>query len=134
MTQWQPGMIITAARLNDFTPVPLTTNPTAATGFTVSSYSARKAGGMTEWAVMLTYSGSTITATSTGNLAPDTLCMTLPPDCRPTAETYTMFEVGGTTAGSVRLMPDGQCLLTTLYPTSSIGANTVKFGTSFATG
>lgn len=133
MTLWQPGMTITAARLNDFTPVPLTTAPTGATGFTVSAFTARKAAGMIEWAVMLMYSGSTITASATGNI-PDTLCMTLPADCRPTAETYTSFEVGGITAGSVRMLPDGQCLLTTLYPGSSIGANSVKFGTSFATG
>ncbi|MER6147949.1 hypothetical protein [Streptomyces hirsutus] len=133
MTQWQPGMIITAARLNDFTPVPLTTTPTAAAGFSVNSFSARKAAGMTEWAVVLSYSGTTITANSGGNIA-DTLCMTLPADCRPAAETYAMFEVAGTTAGSVRIMTNGQCLLTTLYPTSSIGTNTVKFSSSFAAG
>ncbi|MFC9949187.1 hypothetical protein ACFVIN_01240 [Streptomyces prasinus] len=133
MTQWQPGMIITAARLNDFTPVLLTTNPVAAAGFSVNSFSARRAAGMTEWAVTLGYTGTAITANATGNIG-DTLCMTLPPDCWPAAETYEIFEVAGTTAGSVRIMTNGQCLLTTLYPTSTIGTNTVKFSGAFATG
>lgn len=133
MTLWQPGMRMTAGRLNDYTPVALTSTVTAATNFSVSTFAARKAGGVTEFAVMLTYSGSTITASSTGNIG-DTLACTLPSDCRPGAETYAIFEVAGTTAGSVRIATNGQCTLTTLYPTSSIGANSVKFGACFATG
>ncbi|MBC2903533.1 hypothetical protein [Streptomyces cupreus] len=133
MTLWQPGMRITDVRLNDYTPVPLTSTPTAAAGFSLTSFSGRKSGGTTEWAVVLSYSGATITASSTGNIG-DTLCCTLPSDCWPGAETYEIYEVAGVTAGSVRLMTNGQCLLTTLYPTSSIGANTVKFGSSFQTG
>lgn len=133
MTQWQPGMRITDARLNDYTPVALTSTPTAAAGFALTAFSARESGGTTEWSVILTYSGSTITASSTGNIT-DTLACTLPSDCWPGAETYALYEVAGITAGSVRIMPNGQCLLTTLYPTSSIGANTVKFGGSFQTG
>lgn len=133
MTQWQPGMRITDVRLNDNTPVALTSSPTPAASFSLTSFSARKAAGTTEFAVVLTYSGTTITAGSTGNIG-DTLCCTLPADCRPSAETYAMYEVAGITAGSVRIATDGQCTLTTLYPTASIGANTVKFGRSLATG
>jgi len=133
VTVWQPGMRITDVRLNDYTPVALTSTPTAAAGFALTSFNAKKSGGTTEWSVFLTYSGTTITASSTGNIA-DTLACTLPSDCWPGAETYEMYEVAGITAGSVRIMPNGQCLLTTLYPTSSIGANTVKFGSSFQTG
>lgn len=133
MTLWQPGMRMTAARLNNHAPVSLTSTPTAATNFSVTTFTARKAAGTTEWAVMLTYSGTTITAGSTGNIG-DTLCCTLPSDCWPGAEAYLLYEVAGVTAGSVRVMPNGQCFLTTLYPTASIGANTVKFGGSFATG
>lgn len=133
MTQWQPGMRITDVRLNDYTPVALTSTPTAAAGFAVTAFSARESGGTTEWSVILTYSGTTITAGSTGNIN-DVLCCTLPADCRPGAEAYELFEVAGITAGSVRIGTDGQCTLTTLYPTSSIGANTVKFSGSFQTG
>ncbi|MGW3724841.1 hypothetical protein [Streptomyces sp. NPDC000851] len=133
MTLWQPGMIITAERLNDFTPIPLTIQPTPATNFTLNSFSSRKSAGSTEWSVSLSYTGATITANSTGNIS-DTLCMTLPTECRPDSETYVVYEVGGLTAGSVRITTDGQCLLTTLYPTANIGANTVKFSASFATG
>lgn len=133
MTLWQPGMIMTAERLNDFTPVSLTILPTSATNFAINTFSARKSAGATEWSVMLTYSGATITANSTGNIG-DTLCMTLPTECRPLSETYLIYEVAGITAGSVRVGTDGTCTLTTLYPTSSIGPNTIKFSATFVTG
>lgn len=134
MTAWQPGMVITAARLNDFTPVDVSSLPTAATDFSVTSFGARRAAGTVEWGVLLTYSGSPLTAGSTGNLA-DTTCMTLPTDLRPGSETYATFEVAGTTSGAVRIMPDGTCRLTTAMPGSSISSgSTVKFGASFAAG
>jgi hypothetical protein len=60
--------------------------------------------------------------------------MTLPPDCLPRGETYAIYEVGGVTAGTVRILTNGQCLLTTLYPNSSIGTNNVKFSSAFAAG
>ncbi|MFD3498776.1 hypothetical protein [Streptomyces sp. NPDC058678] len=134
MTLWQPGMRITAARLNDFTPVALTSSPTAGTNFAVSTFAGRKAGGVTEWSVILTYSGATITAGSTGNIGDVTVC-TLPADCRPGAETPGLFEVSGVTAGSVRFLTNGQCQITSMYPTSTlVAAQTVKFGAAFATG
>jgi len=135
MTLWQPGMIITADRLNDYTPIPLTVSPTAAANFSVGSFSARKSGGSTEWSVSLTYTSATsLNATDQGNIA-DTLCMTLPPECRPFSETYTVFEVSGLRAGTVRIMTNGQCLLTTMYPSTMITQNqTVKFSASFAAG
>lgn len=134
MTAWLAGMRVTADRLNDFTPVALTSSPTAATSFTVTTFTARRAGGSVEWSVLLTYSGSTITATSSGNIG-DTLCMTLPEDCWPGSETYALFEVAGVSAGSIRIMPNGQCLITSAYPTSTIvSGNTVKCGASYAAG
>lgn len=133
MTVWQPGMRITDVRLNDYTTVPLTSSVTPGTNFTVNSFSAKKSGGTTEWSATLTYSGTTITAGSTGNIT-DTVCCTLPSDCWPGAESYAIYEVAGITAGSVRISTAGVCTLTTLYPTSSIGANTVKFSGCFQTG
>ncbi len=133
MTVWQPGMRVTALRLNNHDPVPLTSTPVAATNFTVNTFTARKAAGSTEWEVMLTYSGATITAGATGNIG-DVLACTLPSDCWPGGETYALFEVAGVTAGSARILANGQIFLTTLYPTSSIGANTIKVGSTFATG
>lgn len=134
MTQWLAGMKITADRLNDFTPVLVTDVPTAATNFTVSSFSARKAGGVTEWAVTTTYSGSTITAGSTGNIT-DTTVMTLPSSILPLREEYADFEVSGATAGSVRFNTDGTCVIVALYPTATIASGqTVKFGAAFAAG
>jgi|SRR5690606_24566998 len=136
MTLWQPGMIITADRLNDYTPIPLTVMPTTAPNFDVAAFSARKSGGSTEWSVSLQYTSATaLTANSTGNITPDVLCMTLPPECRPFSETYAICEVSGSRAGSVRIGTDGQCLITTLYPTAAITQSQfVKFSASFAAG
>ncbi|MFE2936657.1 hypothetical protein [Streptomyces sp. NPDC059278] len=134
MTQWLAGMRITAARLNDFTPIALTSTATARTGFTVASFSAWKAGGTTNFAVILTYSGDIVTSSSSGNIG-DLDCLTLPPDCRPRATNYGAYDKSGTASGAVRYLASGLCTLTTLDPTATIqSGNTINFSGAFATG
>lgn len=134
MTFWLAGMRITAARLNDFSPISLATSVTPAAGFTLTSFSARNAGGTTEWGVVLVRTGATITADSAGNIA-DTLCCTLPSNCRPGATYQVGYEKSGTAGGIVRIAADGTCLLTTLDPTATITASsTINFAGTFATG
>jgi hypothetical protein len=138
MTQWLAGMRITAARLNDNTPVALATSPTAATNFTVVSFSGENAGGQTTFAVVLNYTGaSAITGTSTGNITPDVACCTLPPNCRPQATMFLLFDKAGVAAGSLRVAPTGICTLVSLYPTATITntiPDTVNFSGTLATG
>lgn len=135
MTLWQPGMIVTAERLNDFTPVPVSVTATPATDFTLESFSARKSGGTMEWTAELRYtSATTITANSAGNIA-EKLCMTLPPECRPASNVYTSYDVSASALGSLRITTAGECWLSSLDPTATIATdNLVRFYASFATG
>ncbi|MGW4305068.1 hypothetical protein [Streptomyces californicus] len=132
---WQPGMRITDQRLNDFAPVPLTSTATPATGFTVSSFTGRRAGGITEWSLVLIRSGAALPAAdSTGNIG-DVQCAVLPPGCRPGDLYVTSFDKAGTASGSVRILPSGVCTLTSMDPTSSIGTGaSVNFAGTFVTG
>lgn len=135
VTQWQAGMRITAGRLNNFSPVAVVGTVTPATGFTLSSFDARKAGGVTEFNVILVRSGAALSAAdSVGNL-PDTVCCTLPTNCRPNTTFNGVYEVAGLNMGSVRISSDGTCTLTTLSATAVISTGrTINFSGSFATG
>ncbi|MES9554773.1 MULTISPECIES: hypothetical protein [unclassified Streptomyces] len=134
MTLWQPGMRITAARLNDFTPTPLASTATPAAAFTLTSFTARKTGGVVEWSIILVRSGDAITADAKGNIS-DVACATLPPDCRPGALATVTFDTAGIASGSVRIATSGVCTLTSLDPTASIGSGaTVNFSGAFAAG
>lgn len=134
MTQWLSGMKITAGRLNDFAPVAVTATVTPASGFTVSSFDARKAGGVIQFTVVLLRSGGTITADAAGNIS-DTACCTLPSICWPGMTYNGVYEKAGAATGSVRILSNGVCTLTTLSAGASIGSgNTINFGGAFATG
>jgi len=134
MTQWLAGMKITAARLNDFTPVAVTGTVTAATNFSVTSFVAYDAGGQTWFAVQLTYSGSTITASSSGDIT-DTQCCTLPSALIPPAATWLPYKAGNTADGIVQIDTGGVCKLQTLSPTATITASSsINFSGVIATG
>ncbi|WP_406014319.1 hypothetical protein OG520_22110 [Streptomyces sp. NBC_00984] len=134
MTLWQPGMRITAARLNDFTPVPLASTATPAAAFTLTSFTARKTGGVVEWSIILVRNGGAITADAKGNIG-DTDCATLPSDCRPGAIYFAPFDTAGIASGAVRVATNGLCTLTSLDPTASIASGaTVNFSGAFAAG
>lgn len=135
MTQWLAGMRITAGRLNDSTPVAVTGTVTPATGFSVSSFDAQKSGGITQWTVILIRTGGTITADAGGNII-DAACCTMPANCRPGPMTYNaVYEKAGQATGSIRILPDGSCTLTTLSTGASItSGNTINFSGTFVTG
>lgn len=134
MTQWLAGMRITADRLNDASPVALTSPSAPAPGFTLTAFTARKTSGVVEWSIILVRSGATITAGSSGNIN-DVICATLPGDCWPGATYYTSYDKAGTATGSVRVSTSGVCTLTTLDPTAALAAgDTVNFSGAFTTG
>ena len=135
MTQWQAGMRITAARLNNFAPVVLTESVVLATGWALTSFSARRAAGTVEWTVILTRSGDALAAAgSSGNIG-DVLTCTLPASCRPGARYITQFDKGGVASGSVRIETSGTCTLTSMDPTSAIAQNdSVTFSGTVAAG
>ncbi|MFD0344002.1 hypothetical protein ACFVH0_35950 [Streptomyces sp. NPDC127117] len=135
MTQWLAGMRITAARLNDYTPVALSSSVTPATGWAVTSFSARRAGGTVEWTVFLSRTGASLAAADAAGNIGDILACTLPANCCPGARYITQFDKGGTASGSVRIEASGACTLTSMDPTSAIGnGNTVTFSGTVAAG
>lgn len=82
MTLWQPGMRMTADRLNDgIDPTIVTTGLVAATDFTVVDFWAARSGQNVSVMCILEYTGTGI-ALASGNL-PDTPMCTLPSGWRP---------------------------------------------------
>lgn len=134
MTQWLAGMRITADRLNNFSPVPVTAAVTPAAGFSATTFDARKAGGVTQFTVVLSRTGGAVTADAAGNIV-DTPCCTLPAVCRPGTTYNGVYEKSGQAGGTIRISSDGTCTLTTLNGGASIGSgNTINFSGAFATG
>lgn len=109
MTQWQPGMIITAGRLNDgLDPVTTASGATAATNFTLVSFSGRRAGRQVtiNFSVALSLADvytNDIHADVRGNLA-DTALGTLPVGWRPPELVYCVIGDG---------FGSGECFIST---------------------
>jgi hypothetical protein len=133
MTAAVAGNRITASLLNGLaTPVVVTGTATAATNFSITSFVAYDAGGTTWFAVQATYSGSTITASSVGNIT-DTACCTLP--FAPQSAMWLPYQVANTSDGVLLVSTAGLCSLLTLSPTGTIASgNIVNFSGTIATG
>lgn len=102
-------MRVTADRLNDDTLEASTTSGlTAATDFTVNSFSGRKVSGITTVVVFVQYTGAGLTLTS-GNLV-DTLACTLPVGWRP-PETINATWGDGTESGECTIGTTGSITL-----------------------
>lgn len=107
-----------------------TTGGTPAANFSVTSYVARKTCGIADVSVILSYSGSTITADAAGNIG-DTLCFTLPSGWAPTATHIVTYDKSGTANGAVVIASDGTCTLKSLSGTATIASSaSVSFSLS----
>jgi len=135
MTNWLAGMRVTAGRLNNHDPVDLTSTVTAATGFSLSVFDARKAAGVVEFNVTLIRSGASLAAAdSAGNMI-DVVCATMPTDCLPAGRWTGAFEKSGQASGGVRIEANGVVTLVSMDPTSQITSGaTINFSGAFATG
>lgn len=122
MTSWLAGETITDTALNDYAPAAESAACTPAASFTVSSFVVYKTAGVTWFSVQLTYSGTTITGSSSGNI-PDTLCCTLP--FAPQAEMWLPYAVSSAADGIVGVAATGACTLQTLTPTATIASGSV---------
>lgn len=112
MTQWQPGMRITADRLNDgIDPVTTTTGLVASTGFSVSDFRGTRIGRQYVLDMYLHHTGADI-STSGGNMA-DTACCTVPVGWRPTNGTINGQWDDGSAEGGFVIGNDGVCQLRT---------------------
>lgn len=115
MTQWQPGMILTANRLIDGPPVITTdTGLVAATGFSVNDFRGYRCGRHIVLDMYINRTGATITAT-TGNIGDTQICTT-PTGWRPTNGTINGDWEDGVAEGGFVIGTDG---LTTLRTGSS---------------
>jgi hypothetical protein len=109
-----------------------TSGLTAGGSFTIVSFNARRTCGVVTVMVTVSYTGSTITASASGNIT-DTLAATLPAGWRPTVATMqTAYDKGGVAQGSVSIGIDGLCTLKTLDPTATIAStDNVSFSLTF---
>lgn len=121
MTQWLAGMLITADRLNDgIDATTSTSGATAATGFSLTSFSGRRSGKIVTVVVVLTRTGATIgeTAAGTGNIA-NTDLATLPSGWRPPEAVETIFN-NGVNDGAVTIATNGVMTADTTSGSSGI--------------
>lgn len=98
-----------------------TSGLTAATNFSTSTFNARKTCGVCTVQVVMTRSGTTVTADSAGNIA-DTLAATLPSGWRPAQICNGHVDKGGTADGSATVDTDGTISLKSLSPTATIAS------------
>lgn len=102
MTNWRGGMRMTSDRMNDNTlQASTTTGATAATGFSVNSFSGRKVNGITTVTISCTRTGADITEAGggTGNIG-DTTFATLPVGWRPPELIEAMWDSGFNDGGA----------------------------------
>jgi hypothetical protein len=97
----------------------------AATNFSVTNFQAYIVGRLACVDIDLTYSGSTLTATSTGNITPDVICATLPVGLKPASEEVHLYDKGGTSSGGAFIETNGEITIKTLSPTATIASGDV---------
>lgn len=122
MTVWLAGMKLTAARLNDHTlEESTTTGLTAATNFTVSSFSGRKVNGITTVELFVTRTTSNILelATNSGNITDTDMC-TLPSGWRPPESINALWSTG-TVDGECTISSAGVVTLRTISGAGNAG-------------
>ena len=129
------GETLTAAVLDNFTPVVVSATVTPASSFALTSYNGYKSGGNTTITVALAYSGSTVTASSTGHISGGLNVCTLPSGLYPPLQLYGAYVISGTSAGTLTISTAGLVTLQTLYPSQSLASGqTVYFTITIPTG
>lgn len=125
MTKWLAGMRLTADRLNDNTLFDSTTSgATAASGFSLASFSGRKVNGITTITISCTRTGADITeiATNSGNIS-DTTFATLPAGWRPPELIEAIWDSGFNDGGATINSSGVITLRTTSGSTGISGVN-----------
>ena len=130
------GETITPTLLASLTdPVASSGSVTPASSFSVTTFEAYDAGGNTTLTVALAYSGSTVTASSTGHISGGLNICTLPAAMFPPMQMYGAYVISGTSAGTLTVNTSGVVTLQTLYPSQSLASGqTVYFTITIPTG
>ncbi|MCX4572294.1 hypothetical protein OHB41_03655 [Streptomyces sp. NBC_01571] len=121
MTMWQPGMAVSADRLNDGPPTIVeATGFTIASGWDLNDFSMARAGSVVELNLYVHRSGTTLTITGTANLN-DTLVGTVPAEWCPTRGTINGTWDDGTAEGGFVIGTDGIVTLRTSNGEAIVG-------------
>lgn len=127
MTQWLPGMRITADRLNDgLDPTTVTTGLVAATGFSVADFEARRLGSrlVSFTATLLNVSSTALmSGTNNGNIAGDPVIATLPSGWGPNEVVAAVWD-NGTVFGGAVIGTGGGISLRTITYNQAVGTGT----------
>lgn len=126
MTLWLSGMRIDADRLNDHTVEDSTTSGvTAATGWSVTSFSGKRVSGITTVEVFVSRTGADVTqsAADSGNISGDPLMCTLPGAWTP-PELSNAAWGNGSVDGECTIGTDGQILLRSISGNTGIATGT----------
>ena len=114
MTQWQPGMRITADRLIDGPPVITTTaGLVAGSGFSVNDFRGMRTGHMVVLDMYVLRTGGTLTATNGTLVSPEPVACTVPSGWCPNNGTINGSWDDGTSEGGFVIGNDGVCTLRT---------------------
>lgn len=124
MTQWQPGMRITADRLNAGTdPTEITTGLTAASGWSVTQFNGRRVGQNIYIAATIMNVSATLQITAnSGNIVSDPVIATLPAGWWPTETLSTNWD-NGTVEGGAVINTNGTISLRTITYNGTVTAN-----------
>lgn len=113
MTQWQPGMRITAGRLMDGAdPLVVTDGIVPASGWTVNNFSAQRSGRVVTLFMNMHRSGATLTVSAGGNLGDTEIC-TVPAEWAPTQGELNGNWDDGYVSGGFTIDLSGVCTLRT---------------------
>lgn len=132
MTDWQPGMLITANRLKTFTAEETNSGLTLESPFTLNDFWARKVGGSVTVMVYVNLAPAnqiTTTSSTTTNIL-DTEMATLPSGWRP-PDTVSAIWSTGVTAGEATIAADGQINLRTTGYNQPVSGN-IRLTSAFA--
>ncbi|WP_156722681.1 hypothetical protein [Streptomyces apocyni] len=124
MTNWLAGMDITADRLNDGVDATTTSSgATAATDFTVTSFSGRRSGKLVTITIRCNYTGTSIpeSVAGNGNIL-DTAMATLPSGWRPPELMEAIWDSGFNDGGAT-IDTDGTITLRTTSGSDGVGNN-----------
>lgn len=130
MTAWQAGMRITAARLLDYTPETVASGATASAGFSLTTFSGRRAAGWVSVYLLVNRTGADITATG-GNIGDTAMC-TLPAGWRPLDEINAQYG-NGSMDGEAIIATNGLVTLRSANATITSGTN-LRLAAAFPTG
>lgn len=135
MTQWQPGMRITADRLNaGIDPTEITTGLVAATGWGVANFNARRVGQDVFVNVGLTNTTGgnvLVPGTNNGNVGMDPVIGTLPDGWHPTEVVSESWDNGTVSGGCVINTNGTISIRTTTYNQPVTTGSTIRITSSW---